>query len=140
MFGIGLPELVIIMVVALLVVGPAKLPELARSLGRAFNEFRRMADDVKETLDQEISLDDTAPEQSTEVRQTEESRKEEAATAYGSPQADVTTDSRLDGEHQEDSAGAIEKPVDPSLAAERSSETGNEEKSVERKQEPGHVI
>jgi sec-independent protein translocase protein TatB len=58
MFGIGLPELIIIMVVALIVVGPSRLPDLARSLGRAFNEFRRMADDVKETLEQEISLED----------------------------------------------------------------------------------
>jgi Tat protein translocase TatB subunit len=54
MFGIGLPELVLIMVVALLVVGPSKLPELARSLGKSFNEFRRMADDVKETLEEEV--------------------------------------------------------------------------------------
>lgn len=58
MFGIGLPELIIIMVVALIVVGPSRLPDLARSLGRAFNEFRRMADDVKETLEQEISLEE----------------------------------------------------------------------------------
>ncbi len=55
MFGIGLPELIIIMVVALLVVGPKKLPDLARSVGRAFQEFRRMADDVKETIEQETS-------------------------------------------------------------------------------------
>ncbi len=50
MFGIGLPEMIIIFVVALLVVGPSKLPELARTLGKAFTEFRRMADEVKETL------------------------------------------------------------------------------------------
>ncbi len=54
MFGIGLPEMIIIFVVALLVVGPSKLPELARTLGKAFTEFRRMADEVKETFDEEV--------------------------------------------------------------------------------------
>jgi len=54
MFGLGLPEIIIIMVVALLVVGPSKLPDLARSLGKAFNEFRRMADEVKETFEEEV--------------------------------------------------------------------------------------
>jgi Tat protein translocase TatB subunit len=55
MFGIGLPELIVIMVVALVVVGPSKLPELAKSLGRAFSEFRRMADEVKETIEEEVA-------------------------------------------------------------------------------------
>ena len=60
MFGIGLPEMIIILVVALLVVGPSKLPELARTLGKAFTEFRRMADDVKETFEEEVMKDEAA--------------------------------------------------------------------------------
>ena len=62
MFGIGLPELVIILAVALLVVGPSKLPEVARSIGRALGEFRRMADDVKDTLEQEMERSDAKTE------------------------------------------------------------------------------
>jgi Tat protein translocase TatB subunit len=58
MFGVGLPELVIILVVALLVVGPSKLPEVARSIGKALGEFRRMADDVKDTLTQELDQEE----------------------------------------------------------------------------------
>lgn len=57
MFGIGLPEILVILVVALIVVGPSRLPELAKSLGKAFNEFKRMADDVKETIQDEVTKD-----------------------------------------------------------------------------------
>jgi Tat protein translocase TatB subunit len=74
MFGIGLPELIVIMVVALLVVGPSKLPELARSLGKAFNEFRRMADEVKETIEEEVLKEEEKKEE--EIEETKEDVKE----------------------------------------------------------------
>jgi Tat protein translocase TatB subunit len=67
MFGIGFPELVVIMVVALIVVGPSKLPELAKSLGKAFNEFRRMADEVKETLEEEVLKEEEKKEDVTDL-------------------------------------------------------------------------
>ena len=66
MFGIGLPELIVIMVVALLVVGPSKLPELARSLGKTFQEFRRMADEVKESFEEEAPDTKSYSERQTE--------------------------------------------------------------------------
>lgn len=67
MFGIGLPELIVIMIVALLVVGPSKLPDLARTLGKTLQEFRRMADDVKGTLEEEIKDEGTAKEQEEQI-------------------------------------------------------------------------
>jgi len=51
MLGIGMQEIIIILVVALIIIGPKKLPDLARALGRAMAEFRRAADDLKENLD-----------------------------------------------------------------------------------------
>ncbi len=50
MFGIGMPELLLIMAVALIVLGPKKLPEMARALGRGLAEFRRTTDDMKREL------------------------------------------------------------------------------------------
>ena len=50
MFGIGMPELMVIMVVALVVLGPKRLPEIARALGKGLAEFRRATSDVNEEL------------------------------------------------------------------------------------------
>jgi TatA/E family protein of Tat protein translocase len=61
MFDIGLQELVLIFVVALLVFGPKNLPQLGRSLGRAMAEFRRASDEFKETIEDEFDLDDDMP-------------------------------------------------------------------------------
>jgi TatA/E family protein of Tat protein translocase len=51
MLGIGMQEIIIILVVALIIIGPKKLPDLARALGRAIGEFRKAADDLKDNLD-----------------------------------------------------------------------------------------
>ncbi len=53
MFGIGMPELLIILAVALIVIGPKKLPELAKSLGRALGEFKKATNDLKESIELE---------------------------------------------------------------------------------------
>jgi sec-independent protein translocase protein TatA len=55
---IGLPELVIIFVVALIIFGPRKLPELGRSLGKSIQEFKRASNELRSTLDEEIRLED----------------------------------------------------------------------------------
>jgi sec-independent protein translocase protein TatB len=61
MFGIGMPELLLILAVALIVLGPKKLPELARALGKGMAEFRRATDELKEQFQQMEHLDESSP-------------------------------------------------------------------------------
>jgi len=91
MFGIGMPELLLLLAIALIVVGPKKLPELARALGRGFAEFKKATNELKESLetntdfsDLKKSFDevqDTVVDASLPSTPSEDSDKEEADTA-----------------------------------------------------------
>ena len=62
MFGLGFQEIIIILIVALLVIGPRKLPDLAKSLGKAFREFKNATEDIKQNFDLDtITRDETPP-------------------------------------------------------------------------------
>jgi sec-independent protein translocase protein TatA len=80
MFGsLGMPELIIIFVVALIIFGPRKLPELGRSLGRSLNEFKRASNELRNTLEEEVRVDE----------QREAIRKREAVPVTPEPGADT---------------------------------------------------
>ncbi|MGZ4130022.1 MAG: Sec-independent protein translocase subunit TatA/TatB [Actinomycetota bacterium] len=99
MFNIGPLELMVILIVALLVVGPAKLPELGRSIGRGLREFRKAQDEVQRTL--RLSLDDDEPP----------SRPMRAAT---SPTATETNgDGELGDPSTADEAPGAREPAEP---------------------------
>ena len=56
MFGIGMPEMLLILAIALIVIGPKKLPDLAKSLGRALREFKKATSELKESIELDSEL------------------------------------------------------------------------------------
>lgn len=87
---LGFPELIIIFVVALIVFGPRKLPELGRSLGKSLSEFKRASNELRSTLDEEIRLEDRRAESAA-------SRAPAVTAPAASPVEDATADV-VDGE------------------------------------------
>jgi Tat protein translocase TatB subunit len=85
--SLGMMELVIIMVVALIIFGPRRLPDLGRSLGKSIGEFRRASNELKSTLEEEIRME--------EVKEQRAKIEAEAASAaeVGNPTADPTATS-----------------------------------------------
>ncbi|MFC1812800.1 Sec-independent protein translocase protein TatB [Thermodesulfobacteriota bacterium] len=73
MFGIGAPEMILILAIALIVIGPKNLPALAKSLGRAFGEFKKATSELKDSLEVNTELQDVKKafdEMNQDIRET----------------------------------------------------------------------
>lgn len=108
MFGIGLPELILIFVIALIVIGPKKLPDLARALGKGIAEFRKATEEVK------ANLDITGVED--ELRGMEEELADSVTGLIDQPETEEATRGNggreLDSEKSEDEKDTTERQED----------------------------
>ena len=111
MFDIGLQELILIFVIALLVFGPKNLPQLGRSLGRAMREFRRASDEFRSTVETNLQINEPDP---VPYRAPEPP----AGAAVGTGAADALPDSVLDPLALAE-AGTVEAPPGEAFVAQR---------------------
>jgi sec-independent protein translocase protein TatB len=119
MFGIGMPEMILILAVALIVIGPKKLPDLAKSLGRAFGEFKKATSDLKESLDIDTdfsgvtkTFDDVTDDIKSSVDDSTyptETDKTDADPAADEKTDELKTESEPKESQAEDKAGDIEE-------------------------------
>ena len=105
MLDIGLSELLIILGVALIVLGPQKLPELARAIGRGLAEFRRASEDLRRSVLLEDDIENEAsylPRDTTDRKPAEESSAVDEAERSGDPPQDQT--------HRNDNPSEVQSP------------------------------
>ena len=121
MFGLGMPEILLILAIALIVIGPKKLPELAKTLGRAMGEFKRSAQELKRSIDVESTVSDTPVK---DINPPKAKDLKEVVKEVNEEKTPETTDEKSDSA---DAAGtsAPETEVDSDASF---SETGTTEK------------
>ena len=104
MFGLGMPELIVIFIIALVVFGPKKLPDLGRALGKGIAEFKRATEEVKETIETEVRKVESTVDMDKLKAEVEGAQAalttpvRTAAAPAGAPDAAETSSAGTDGE------------------------------------------
>lgn len=116
MGSLGLPEMIFIFVLALLIFGPKKLPEIGRTVGKGLAEFRKASGELKRTLNAEMALDENPTPQQLRPRRVETSAADEPGAAPAVPEMrvpDTAVPSSALGGRPESVTPDPPQPVDP---------------------------
>ncbi len=137
MFGISMPEILIVMVIALIVIGPSKLPDLAKAIGRGLAELRKATQEIKESLDLDHELREVKKDISDSIAGLDKAAKayvqpdtapkpplEEKKPKYGD-----FDEMLADYEGSKPSSGGQETGADPSVKAQEMQVDGKEDRN-----------
>jgi TatA/E family protein of Tat protein translocase len=142
MFGIGMPELLLLLAIALIVIGPKKLPDLAKSLGRAMREFKKATNEFKETIqiDEDLSdvkediKDSVSPKKETaEFKRPDESKSDEGDVDPNGKEAEGAVKA-----DKEDKLENIKPAFDELKATDRTASEDESESNAETEKKKPH--
>ena len=133
MFGsIGMPELLIIFVIALIIFGPRKLPELGRSLGKSLGEFKRASNDLRNTLEDEIRIEEKrVPSSTSQSVEPVSPTTAPPLTETNTGESLLENELRIEDERASSSTSQSVEPVSPTTTPPPTDSSTNP--SVERK-------
>lgn len=123
MFGIGMPELILILAVALIILGPKKLPEIAKSLGRGISEFKKATQDFKENLEVDNDLREARDTIQEVKKDLEETVRKSVTESTAVQEVDAVSEDELEHTFEDD----VTEGSDDSIEEKPSQESGTKE-------------
>jgi TatA/E family protein of Tat protein translocase len=129
MFGVGMPEMIVILAIALIVLGPKKLPEIAKSLGRGIAEFKKATQDFKQSIDTDKDL-----KQAKETLQDIKGNIQESVRQTMAPDAKTGA---LSAEEEDDEDDASEDEDEPLVSSQKPADQSSSVKAKEEEKEKG---